>query len=169
MIRHIVTITLKDDAPADEIEAFFEELGPISRHPKAIDYYCGWNFQDLGERCDIGISCAFETRADFDEYMASPDHSPPGAVMTRIAQHWSVIDFDEDTPLAAKAQTRAWYMNKAHAASTPEDNAVIGGRIRVSDCSHKRLMKKEFVLKPLQDLQVQQIRVPSDQELSKPP
>lgn len=39
MIRHIVTITLKDDAPAGEIEAFFEELGPISRHPKAIAYH----------------------------------------------------------------------------------------------------------------------------------
>lgn len=108
MIRHIVTITLKDDAPTDEIEAFFDQLGPISRHPKAIEYYCGFNFQDLGDRCDIAISCAFETRADFDEYMASPDHSPPGAVMNRIATHWSVVDFEEHTPLVAKGQSATW-------------------------------------------------------------
>ncbi len=107
MIRHIVTITLKEDAPADEIEAFFEELVPISEHPKAIDYYCGWNFQDLGERCDIGISCSFANREDFDEYMASPHHSPPGAIMNRIADHWSVIDFDEGSPAEAQAATRA--------------------------------------------------------------
>ena len=78
MIRHIVTITLRDDATTEDIESFFAELGPISRHPKAIEYYCGWNFQDLGDPCDIGISCSFENQADFEEYMASPDHCPAG-------------------------------------------------------------------------------------------
>ena len=107
MIRHIVTIALKEDAPAEEIEAFFEELVPISRHPKAIDYYCGWNFQDLGARCEIGISCSFATQADFEEYMASPDHGPPGAILNRISNHWSVIDYEEGSPAEAQAATQA--------------------------------------------------------------
>ncbi len=107
MIRHIVTITLKEDAPAEEIEAFFEELVPISRHPKAIDYYCGWNFQDLGAHCDIGISCSFASHADFEEYMASPDHSPPGAILQRISEYYSVIDYDEDSPTVARDATRS--------------------------------------------------------------
>ncbi len=34
-----------------------------------------------------------------------------------------------------KAQTRTWYMNEEHACSTSSYNAVIGGRIKVSDCS----------------------------------
>jgi acetyl-CoA C-acetyltransferase len=33
------------------------------------------------------------------------------------------------------AQTRTWYMNKNHALSRGDDNPVIGGRIRASDCS----------------------------------
>ena len=107
MIRHIVTITLREDATAEDIESFFEELVPISEHPKAIEYYCGWNFQDLGDPCDIGISCAFASQADFEEYMASPDHGPPGVYLRRISDHWSVIDYVEASPLDGKASTRA--------------------------------------------------------------
>ena len=33
------------------------------------------------------------------------------------------------------AQTRTWYMNKAHASSRDEYNAAVGGRVRISDCS----------------------------------
>ncbi len=106
MIRHIVTITLKDDAPAEEIKAFFEELIPISEHPKAIGYRCGWNFQEIGEPCDIGIACAFPNREDFEEYMASPDHGPPGAILARISQHYSVTDYEEGSPMEAHAETR---------------------------------------------------------------
>ncbi|MXW26139.1 MAG: Dabb family protein [Dehalococcoidia bacterium] len=107
MIRHIVTITLREDATAEDIESFFEELVPISEHPKAIEYYCGWNFQDLGDPCDIGISCAFASQADFEEYMASPDHGPPGVYLRRISDRWSVIDYVEGSPLEGRAATRA--------------------------------------------------------------
>lgn len=37
--------------------------------------------------------------------------------------------------LNPNAQTRTWYMNKAHACSTDENNPVIGGRVRITDCS----------------------------------
>ena len=37
--------------------------------------------------------------------------------------------------LNPNAQTRTWYMNKEHALSRGDDNAQIGGRIRISDCS----------------------------------
>ena len=33
------------------------------------------------------------------------------------------------------AQTRTWYMNKDHAMCRTDDNAAVGGRIRISDCS----------------------------------
>jgi acetyl-CoA C-acetyltransferase len=33
------------------------------------------------------------------------------------------------------AQTRTWYMNQAHACSTGDANAAVGGRIKISDCS----------------------------------
>ena len=107
MIRHIVTITLREDASIEDLETFFERLVPISEHPKAIDYYCGWNFQDLGDPCDIGISCSFANHADFEEYMASPDHGPPGEILRIISDHWSVIDYVEGSPRDAKAATRS--------------------------------------------------------------
>lgn len=34
-----------------------------------------------------------------------------------------------------KAQTRTWYMSEAHACETSKYNSVIGGRIKISDCS----------------------------------
>jgi acetyl-CoA C-acetyltransferase len=37
--------------------------------------------------------------------------------------------------LNPNAQTRTWYMNKAHACSRDEHNAEVGGRIRITDCS----------------------------------
>jgi acetyl-CoA C-acetyltransferase len=33
------------------------------------------------------------------------------------------------------AQTRTWYMNKAHACARDDFNAPVGGRIRIADCS----------------------------------
>src|SRR5687768_1172217 len=37
--------------------------------------------------------------------------------------------------LNPNAQTRTWYMNKQHALCRTDDNAAVGGRIRISDCS----------------------------------
>jgi acetyl-CoA C-acetyltransferase len=37
--------------------------------------------------------------------------------------------------LNPNAQTRNWYMNKTHALSSGDDNAAIGGCIKISDCS----------------------------------
>jgi len=34
-----------------------------------------------------------------------------------------------------RAQTRTWYMNEAHANEVNQYNSLIGGRIRISDCS----------------------------------
>jgi acetyl-CoA C-acetyltransferase len=34
-----------------------------------------------------------------------------------------------------KAQTRTWYMNEEHARATDQYNTVIGGRIKITDCS----------------------------------
>jgi acetyl-CoA C-acetyltransferase len=37
--------------------------------------------------------------------------------------------------LNPNAQTRTWYMNKEHALCRTDDNAAVGGRIRIADCS----------------------------------
>ncbi len=37
--------------------------------------------------------------------------------------------------LNPNAQTRTWYMNREHANAKNEDNPVVGGRVRISDCS----------------------------------
>lgn len=37
--------------------------------------------------------------------------------------------------LNPKAQTRTWYMNYAHAMCRTDQNAAVGGRIRIADCS----------------------------------
>ncbi len=46
----------------------------------------------------------------------------------------SRLNYD-NAKLNANAQTRTWYMNKAHALCRGEENAAVGGRIRIADCS----------------------------------
>jgi acetyl-CoA C-acetyltransferase len=46
----------------------------------------------------------------------------------------SRINYD-NAKLNPNAQTRTWYMNKQHALCRTDDNAAVGGRIRISDCS----------------------------------
>ena len=46
----------------------------------------------------------------------------------------SAINYD-NARRNPKAQTRTWYMNEEHANHADSYNAVIGGRIKVSDCS----------------------------------
>jgi acetyl-CoA C-acetyltransferase len=46
----------------------------------------------------------------------------------------SRINYD-NAKLNPNAQTRTWYMNKQHALCRGDDNPVVGGRIRISDCS----------------------------------
>ncbi len=46
----------------------------------------------------------------------------------------SRLNYD-NAKLNPLAQTRNWYMNKDHALVRSEDNAAVGGRIRISDCS----------------------------------
>jgi acetyl-CoA C-acetyltransferase len=46
----------------------------------------------------------------------------------------SRLNYD-NAKLNPNAQTRTWYMNKAHALCRTEENAAVGGRIRIADCS----------------------------------
>ncbi len=46
----------------------------------------------------------------------------------------SRLNYD-NAKLNPNAQTRNWYMNKDHALCRTDDNAAVGGRIRISDCS----------------------------------
>ncbi|MCC6217813.1 MAG: thiolase domain-containing protein [Polyangiaceae bacterium] len=46
----------------------------------------------------------------------------------------SAINY-ENARLNPNAQTRTWYMNERHALCRTDDNAQVGGRIRISDCS----------------------------------
>lgn len=48
--------------------------------------------------------------------------------------HISAVNYD-NAKRNPKAQTRTWYMTEAHARRADRYNAVIGGRIKVSDCS----------------------------------
>ena len=46
----------------------------------------------------------------------------------------SRLNYD-NAKLNPNAQTRTWYMNRDHALSRGDDNAQVGGRIRLADCS----------------------------------
>ena len=49
--------------------------------------------------------------------------------------HIAAVNYDNAQARTRSAQTRTWYMSEAHACATTSYNAVIGGRIKVTDCS----------------------------------
>jgi acetyl-CoA C-acetyltransferase len=48
--------------------------------------------------------------------------------------HISAVNY-ENAKRNPRAQTRTWYMNEAHAREVSTYNGVIGGRLKISDCS----------------------------------
>ena len=100
MIRHVVLVRFREDVPATEIEAIFQQLDDLRARLPGMKVFChGPNVSPEG--LSRGFSHAFT--ADFsdaaarDAYLAHPDHEAAGARLVKAAEGGlgglTVLDF----------------------------------------------------------------------------
>ncbi|MDR1271591.1 MAG: Dabb family protein [Clostridiales Family XIII bacterium] len=82
MIYHIGTFKLADKARASEAADLLLKLKDIV--PGTADYKVGINFTDKPTAATVCIIGAFETKEDFEAYMAHPVHT--AEVAPKIAE-----------------------------------------------------------------------------------
>tara|TARA_B100000029_G_scaffold516820_1_gene635220 strand:- start:12825 stop:13184 length:360 start_codon:yes stop_codon:yes gene_type:complete len=107
VFRHIVLIKLKPDAQENDISTFLSKLKPISEDPNANNYLLGKNFYrtsvesdntstlQASDRWDMVISCQFKDAQGLKAYMDSPEHAPPGALLSVIAENFLILQYEE--------------------------------------------------------------------------
>tara|TARA_B100000686_G_C16474398_1_gene803793 strand:+ start:396 stop:755 length:360 start_codon:yes stop_codon:yes gene_type:complete len=107
VFRHIVLIKLKPDAQESDISTFLSKLKPISEDPNAHNYLLGKNFYtslvesdntstlQASDSWDMVISCQFEDAEGLKAYMDSPEHAPPGALLSVIAENFLILQYEE--------------------------------------------------------------------------
>ena len=75
MIAHSVTVTLKDEAPPESVEAFIDELRSMAQSLDVVRFYeCG---RGLGLRpggADLGVIAFVEDERDLHAYLDHPLH-----------------------------------------------------------------------------------------------
>jgi len=96
VLRHIVIITFKQDAPADSIQALDNLYMSLSKSPLVKDFEWGINMSSR----DTGVvkhvyATSFASKEDIDKYRKLPDYprlfklSLPVAEDVTVADYWA--------------------------------------------------------------------------------
>jgi len=96
VLRHIVIITFKQDAPADSIQALDNLYMSLSKNPMVKDFEWGVNMstRDTGVIKHI-YATSFASKEDIDSYRKLPDYprlfklSLPVADEVTVADYWA--------------------------------------------------------------------------------
>jgi hypothetical protein len=96
VLRHIVIITFKQDAPADSIQALDNLYMSLSKSPMVKDFEWGVNMstRDTGVVKHI-YATSFASKEDIDSYRKLPDYpklfklSLPVADEVTVADYWA--------------------------------------------------------------------------------
>jgi len=96
VLRHIVIITFKQDAPADSIQALDNLYMSLSKSPLVKDFEWGINMstRDTGVVKHI-YATSFASKEDIDKYRKLPDYprlfklSLPVAEDVTVADYWA--------------------------------------------------------------------------------
>jgi hypothetical protein len=105
MLRHVVVIRFRDDAPADARLDAIQKLWLLKDHPNAVNWSAGWNiFED--PKHDYALSCDFESREALMEYLGSPAHKVAAEALLRVmdGDRFSYVDYPvTDAPVPKPA------------------------------------------------------------------
>jgi acetyl-CoA C-acetyltransferase len=110
-LQAVVGIEQMKTVPASEGGAFLGTAAWYEQEADGIEFPFPKLFGRLGDEYDKRYGLK-------DEYLAEI----------------SRLNYD-NAKLNDNAQTRTWYMNREHALLRTDDNASVGGRIRIADCS----------------------------------
>jgi len=110
-LQAVVGIEQMKSVPADQGGAYLGTAAWYEKEAEGIEFPFPKLFGKLGDEYDKRYGLK-------DEHLAEI----------------SKINY-ANAKLNPNAQTRTWYMNKEHALCRTDDNMVVGGRIRIADCS----------------------------------
>ena len=97
MVRHILLLQQRPDAPADEIEACRAGLaGLVGPIPGLLAFHWGANFAPAERRDGFthGFSMDFADRASLDAYGPHPEHKVAAARVRTVFERIAVLDFE---------------------------------------------------------------------------
>jgi hypothetical protein len=84
MFRHIVLLTLTDDAPPGQAEAIVEALRTLpGRVPSILAYRVGRDAGLADDNAHVAVVADFDDEAGYVEYRDHPDHVDVIATMIR--------------------------------------------------------------------------------------
>ena len=97
MLKHIVLIKLKPDAPAGSASRIMAALRELpATIPEIVSLDVGTNVVESDRNLDLGLIVEFADRAALDHYAIHPDHVAVVQEYIRpVAQRLAVVDFEQ--------------------------------------------------------------------------
>ena len=94
LLRHIVIITFKQDAPADSIKALDDVYSDLSKSPSVKDFEMGVSMsaRDTGIVKHVYVT-SFASKEDMDNYRKVPEYSKLFKLSLPIADEVTVADY----------------------------------------------------------------------------
>ena len=94
VLRHIVIITFKTDAPADSVKALDELYRSLSKGSMVKDFETGVNIstRDTGVVKHVYVT-SFASKEDMDSYRKMPDYSKLFKLSLPVASEVTVADY----------------------------------------------------------------------------
>lgn len=94
LLRHIVIITFKNDAPADSIKALDNIYSNLSKSPLVKDFEMGVNIstRDTGVTKHIYIT-SFASKNDMDNYRKIPEYGKLFKISLPVSEDVTVADY----------------------------------------------------------------------------
>ncbi|CAN5281233.1 Dabb family protein [soil metagenome] len=94
LLRHIVMITFKEDAPADSIKALDDIYAGLSKDPLVKDFEMGVNIspRDTGVVKHVYMT-NFAAKDDMDNYKKTPLYKTLFKISLAVADEVTVVDY----------------------------------------------------------------------------
>jgi len=99
MIRHIIFLKLKEHAEgkskAENAQLLKRELQSlVTKIPTIRRLEVGININPEPDALDLALISEFATKDDLDSYLNHPEHLRVGAVVKRLRESRSVVDYE---------------------------------------------------------------------------
>jgi hypothetical protein len=93
ILRHIVIITFKQDAPADSLKALDNVYMSLSKDPSVKDFEMGVNISTRDSSLKHVYVTSFAAKEDMDKYRKIPEYSKLFKLSLPIADDVTVADY----------------------------------------------------------------------------
>lgn len=93
LLRHVVTITFKQDAPADSVKAPDEVYISLSKHAAVKDFEWGINVSPRDTAVKHVYVTSFATKEDMDSYKQQPFYANLFKKSVAVSEAVTVVDY----------------------------------------------------------------------------